>query len=64
MGRPKASDNIRELAAAFANVVTIATVRRYDWVARLGKHSIYTLLGAVAPKVIIFDLMRSSLHVT
>ncbi len=51
MGRPKPSDEVREFSAAFARAVTASSQNRYDWVARVGKYSIYSLLSLVVPKV-------------
>jgi hypothetical protein len=52
MGRPKPSDAVREFSATFARIVTISSQNRYDWVARIGKYSIYSLLSFVVPKVL------------
>ncbi len=51
MGRPKASERIREFAATFANTVTAISTRPYDWVARTGEFSVFTLLMRLAPNV-------------
>ena len=51
MGRPRANVTNREFAAAFANSVTVRSTYRYDWVARIGEHSVYALLSQLAPKV-------------
>ncbi len=51
MGRPKASERIRDFAATFANTVTANSTRPYDWVARTGEFSMFTLLMRLAPNV-------------
>jgi hypothetical protein len=51
MGRPRASNAVRDFAALFAHTVTAQSTSRYDWVARTGMHSIYVLLSQLAPKV-------------
>ena len=51
MGRPKASHQNRDFAIAFADLVTIDSPGLYDWVARTGEYSIFTLLSRVAPNV-------------
>ena len=51
MGRPKPSDEVREFCSEFASTVTVRSRFRYDWVARIGKHSIYSALSLAARKV-------------
>ena len=51
MGRPKPSDAVREFCSDFARTVTVRSQFRYDWVARIGKHSIYSALSLAARKV-------------
>ena len=51
MGRPRASNTIRDFAATFANTVTVTSTCQYDWIARTGKHGVFTLLSKLAPKV-------------
>ncbi len=50
MGRPKASQSIRDFAITFANVVTISSSSPCDWVAKNGCYSIYQLLAVLAPR--------------
>ena len=49
MGRPKASPQILEFAALFADAVTIDSEKHL--VARTGEYSIFSLLSRVAPNV-------------
>ena len=51
MGRPRASNAVRDFAEMFANAVTVHSPSCYDWVARTGMHSIFILLSQLAPKV-------------
>ncbi len=57
MGRPKASNTVRDFALSFANVVTVPSSHHYDVVSRIGKHSIFSLLCTLAPKVHKFQGM-------
>ena len=57
MGRPRASNAVRDFAALFAKTVTTHSSSRYDWVARTGTHSIFILLSQLAPKVLIMPLI-------
>ena len=51
MGRPKQSREVREFCSDFARTVTVRSQFRYDWVARIGKHSIYSALSLAARTV-------------
>ena len=51
MGRPKASDRIRDFATEFARLVTVPSCDGNTWVARKGRYSIYALLARLAPTV-------------
>ena len=51
MGRPKASDTVCDFASLFAKTVTVPSKSQYDWVARTGRHSIFSLMTVVAQKV-------------
>ncbi len=51
MGRPRASDTIRDFAATFAAKVTTPSASQYDWIARTGQYSMFSLLTKLAPKV-------------
>ena len=51
MGRPKASERTLDFAALFAHTVTTKSHRPYDWVARTGEYSIFSLMSLLAPKV-------------
>ncbi len=51
MGRPRASNHVRGFAEVLANIVTKPSVASYDLVARTGRHSIFSLLSMLAPKV-------------
>ncbi len=53
MVRPKASDTIRNFASALANTVSTASGIERDWIARTGRHSMFSLLTKLAPKVCI-----------
>ena len=53
MVRPKASDTIRDFASALANTVSTASGSERDWIARTGRHSMFSLLTKLAPKVCI-----------
>ena len=50
MGRPKASAEMLAFAALFADAVTTKSRRPFDFVARTGKYSIFSLLERLAPK--------------
>ena len=52
MGRPRASNAVRDFAALFAKSVTVPSSARYDWVARTGETSIFVLLSRLSPKVL------------
>jgi hypothetical protein len=52
MGRPRASNAVRDIAALFAKSVTVPSSARYDWVARTGETSIFVLLSRLSPKVL------------
>ena len=54
MGRPRASSTILDFAARFATTVTVPSAGQYDWIARTGNHSTFTLLYKLAPKVRIY----------
>jgi hypothetical protein len=63
MGRPKASDEVCDFVALFANTVTVYSSSRFDWVARTGRHSVFVLLSRIAPKVLIaFTLSSHNAH--
>ena len=51
MGRPSPSNVVREFSAEFARTVTDSSHRRHDWVARIGRYSIFSLLSTLANKV-------------
>ncbi len=56
MGRPRASNTTRDFAATFANTVSVTSTCQYDWIARTGKHGLFTLLSKLAPKVRSLDV--------
>jgi hypothetical protein len=58
MGRPRASSDVREFAAMFANTVTAYSPSRYDWVARTGRYSLFALMTRLAPKVLNVDYLK------
>jgi hypothetical protein len=58
MGRPRASSDVREFAAMFANTVTAYSPSRYDWVARTGRHSLFVLMTRLASKVLNVDFLE------
>ena len=58
MGRPRASQQIRDFAALFADVVTANSSCPYDWVARTGDYSIFSLLARLATNV--WELIRDN----
>ena len=60
MGRPKASQRILDFAALFTDAVTTKSHRPYDWVARTGKYSIFSLLARLAPKA---SDLHSNFHI-
>ena len=41
----------RDFVALFANTVTVPSKGKYDWVARTGRHSVFSILTIIAPKV-------------
>jgi hypothetical protein len=55
MGRPRASDTIRDFAAMFTATVSVPSNCQYDWIARTGKHGVFSLLMKLAPKVRVED---------
>ena len=61
MGRPRASNTIRDFAATFATTVTVPSTCQYDWMARTGKHGVFTLLSQLAPKVCDHERMRAKI---
>ena len=58
MGHPKPSDTVRDFAVQFARTVTANSQNRYDWIARIGKYSIYNALSSLAPKVKLGQYQR------
>ena len=36
---------------AFSSLVTVHSIGQYDWLARTGSYSIYTLLSRIVPEV-------------
>jgi hypothetical protein len=60
MGRPRASNAVRDFAALFAKSVTVPSSARYDWVARTGETSIFVLLSRLSPKVHGIVVVRNS----
>ena len=42
---------ILDFAATLTTTVTASSTCQYDWIARTGKHGVYTLLSKLAPKV-------------
>jgi 3-deoxy-D-arabino-heptulosonate 7-phosphate (DAHP) synthase class II len=53
------SADVCEFVTLFVDAVTAHSESRYDWVARSGKHSVFTLLSRIASQV-----MPSSMMVT
>jgi hypothetical protein len=50
MGRAKASNLSREFSITFANVVSVPSNAKNDWIAKNGCFSLFKLLSAIAPK--------------
>ena len=50
MGRAKASQFSREFSITFANVVTVPSNAKNDWIAKNGCYSLFKLLTVVAPR--------------
>jgi hypothetical protein len=52
MVRPRPSTDACDFINLLVYTVTEYSQSKYDWVARSGKHSVFTLLSRLAPKVI------------
>ena len=63
MGQRRIVCDVSDLAVAFASLVTTHSDYEYDWVARRGRMSIFSLLYHLAPQVRILVVLiaRSSL---
>jgi hypothetical protein len=51
MGRPQPSNAVRDFSEQLARTITTSSKGRYDWVARIGKYSIFNAMSLLAPKV-------------